>query len=573
MDQTIKLVEDELSNITQVYQLVDDEWVCLGDIANELPDSAFESAIENMQKKAFMDDDYEIADILAMLEEDDDLEINETDEDYILDEIKNAPELPPKFSKSGFDLSFLLEDEYRERWQAKDGWTKVWPDIDLKIDPCMAAADNYLLFGIANNSFVEIVPRYFPSDEEIRLAGELLEATEVEIEQRVRDVMVLRDDDPTLKLEELNREADTQYRILIDNLDESFRQYSHLACGGELRYMLKSDPFYSQERRWAWTQWAFVYEKYGIKGLETMTKMFNENGYGAFGGKKWAAASEILLGREAGTLGPDELTNKQLFIDRVFTLEHNTGSFLNKMAWANNRTGRDGASGHWATMKTTVLPAHCSNPVDIRTMYRYASENVQNLLMKYFSLAEQYGLAINGIWEEKKPQNELLKSTTVKNSSAQILDWSDVPDFIEEDEDEEPLEAIEATKAKQNALLLAGQEAFPFYVPPTHVPVTLSSHPGSVVVSDFYAAPVYATAEMPNGPQHELTKPYLEANWTGKMYTEIDVLETGNPWLYCYAPGTLEHFDFAIYDDYPPVHLVHAVIECHLKTLESNGSK
>lgn len=563
MDQTIKLVEDELSNITQVYQLVDDEWVCLGDIANELPDSAFESAIENMQKKAFMDDDYEIADILAMLEEDDDLEINETDEDYILDEIKNAPELPPKFSKSGFDLSFLLEDEYRERWQAKDGWTKVWPDIDLKIDPCMAAADNYLLFGIANNSFVEIVPRYFPSDEEIRLAGELLEATEVEIEQRVRDVMVLRDDDPTLKLEELNREADTQYRILIDNLDESFRQYSHLACGGELRYMLKSDPFYSQERRWAWTQWAFVYEKYGIKGLETMTKMFNENGYGAFGGKKWAAASEILLGREAGTLGPDELTNKQLFIDRVFTLEHNTGSFLNKMAWANNRVGREKAGGHWATMKTTVLPAHCSNPVDIRTMYAYASENVQNLLDKYFNLAKAYGLEVNGIWEEKKP--DLLAKTTVKNSTAKSLNWDNVPDFEDDDdEDDIVVEALVAAKAKQKALVQAAKK-----------PVCTGTmpHPSSVVItgdpfSYLDSTPVYAVVNDPMMGEHELTKPYLEANWTGKTYLKVDCLDTGNPWTYCYAPGTSDHFDFSIFDDQPPVHLIHAVIECHLKAKE-----
>lgn len=389
------------------------------------------------------DDDY-IEPEMDDFDEDDgvvfeDLDIDDGDEDYIQNEIAKAPAVKFTKSISGLDLSFLLEDENRPKWQAEKAWTKIWPDIDLTIDPCQAAADNYLLFGIANNSFVDIIPQYYPSEDELRNAGTILGIDPDRIGTRVAEVLRLSELDPTLQLEELNRQADTQYRILIDRLDVSFRQYSHLACGGELRHMLKSDPFYSQNRNWAWAEWGLIWDKYGLKSLEVMINMFIENGWGAYGGKKWAAAAECLLGREAGTLGPDELTNKQLFIDRVFTLQHNTGSFLNKQPWSNNRAGRNPGGGHWATMKDNVLPAHCANPVDIKTMYHYASEGVQHLLTKYFDLALEHGLEINGVWDDPKPA--ILVKTEVKNNSSSQLDWSDVPDYEEEEVDPIELKA------------------------------------------------------------------------------------------------------------------------------------
>lgn len=417
-----------------LYLMISGGLVSLEEVKDTDVNEIAEDDVENDQ---FYEDNY--PDYL----DDDETELSDLEEDYI-DQVMQSihddeQSIAEMQTASGIDFSFLLEPDIKKIWQAPQSYTKVWPDIDLSIDPCQAAADNYLLFGIANNSFVEIIPRYYPTNEEIVEAGRLLEVDGDSIQARAEEIRLLSEADPTLELEKLNREADTLYRNLIDRLDVSFRQYAHLACGGEVRYMLKSDPHYpSNDRRWAWAAWWFVFEKYGIKSLETMIDLFRKNGYGAIGGEKWAVCADVLLSREAGTLGPDELTNKQLFIDRVFTLQHNTGSFLNKLSWSNNRAGRNPGGGHWREMKDTVLPAHCANPVDIKTMYNYASTNVQQLLIKYFDLALSHGLEINGVWEDEKPA--IIVKTEIKNSSVETLDWNGVPDFEEEDVEEENIE-------------------------------------------------------------------------------------------------------------------------------------
>lgn len=360
--------------------------------------------------------------------------------------------------QSPWNLSFLNEPGIAEKWATKESWTEIWTHIDHEqIDPCQSAADNYLLFGIANNSFVEIIKKYYPSDDEIATSGKLLGASNEEIQNRIKEIEELRNDDPTLKLDVLNAKAQKMFVELVERLDVSFREYVHMACGGELRHMsaMKGDPHYAGERRRAWAQWFFIYEKYGPKALKQMSHVFRTCGGGSFGGEKWALGSDILYQREVGELGPDEFSNKQVFVDRVFTLEHNGGCFLNKLGWVNLRKDRPNAMEHFGAMKNNVLKAHCANPVDIKKLYDYASEEVQKLLKEYLDLAVQYGLEINGIWlEDNKPK--LALPVTIKNeeeASAQLLDWSSVEDDEDMDEELEELDCVEVVGNKLIALI------------------------------------------------------------------------------------------------------------------------
>jgi hypothetical protein len=353
------------------------------------------------------------------------LEINPTEEDYIVKEIQNTP--PIAQGHCPWDLSFLEEPEYKSRAKDVNSWRELWTKLDENIDPCQAAADNYLLFGIANNLFVTVIPRYYPEESEIRTAGVLLEATPGQIEDRVKEVERLRTEDPTLKLEVFNRKADTAYRVLVEKLDVSFREYVHLACGGELRHGmdLRNNPLYSGTRRVAWAQWYFIFERYGVTALEQMSALFRKKGgfNGGYGGEKWANGSDILLARERGELGPDEFTNKQIFVDRVFTLEHNGGCFLNKLGWSNHRKERKGFSQPFNNMKNNVLRAHCANPVDVQTLYNYASEDVQKLLVEYLDFAQQSSLEINGIWGQNTEAMPVKNVT--KNPDQTEFGWVD----------------------------------------------------------------------------------------------------------------------------------------------------
>lgn len=345
------------------------------------------------------------------------------------------------YSNKYLDLEFLMESEIYDQWSnVKDkDWAKVWTGIDLKIDPCQAAADHYLLFGIANNLFVTITPKTFPTEAEIQAAGLVLGESEMAIIARITEIENERNADPAVQLAPLCDEANELYVQLVEKLDLSFREYVHLACGGELRHMLNGDMVYSAHRRRAWVQWFFVYDKYGHPALTQMSKAFRELGNSTYGGEKWATASDILLAREEGSLGPDEFTNKQLFVDRVFTLEHNNGTLLNKLPWANNRLERSEGSESYVMMQTTVLQAHCSNPVDIRTMYLRASSDVQSLVDIYLTQATKIGLEINGIWQQPTDEKDSASSKktalTVNGTAVPLLDWSDVSDTTEEVKD------------------------------------------------------------------------------------------------------------------------------------------
>lgn len=305
-------------------------------------------------------------------------------------------------------------------------WYEQWPNIrPEEIDPLQSAADFYLLFGITSDAFVKYDPVKIPTFLEIQSAGRKLKKSYKEIEERQKLLQKKAEEDPRAFLSNLKTQADKRFHDLVEELDKSFREYVHLACGGELRHHEKISPILSGYRRGSWVHWKFVFEKYGVEAIDQMAEMFLEFPDTAYGGPAWHDAAVILAQRERGELGPDSFINKQLFVDRVFTLEHNGGCFLNKLEWVNKREKlKEPYSYHFECMVDTVLKLHSEDELNIDEMIKYASEEVQDLVRRYLDLAVEHNYSVNGKWKEDKP----IKPIKLKKPESQVvpmIDWSD----------------------------------------------------------------------------------------------------------------------------------------------------
>lgn len=307
-------------------------------------------------------------------------------------------------------------------------WCQQWSNIRHKeIDPLMSAADYYLLFGIVNDAFVEYEPVYIPTFTELQVAGRKLRKSFKEIEQRQKDLEAKAEGDPRSFLTNLKDQANKKFHDLVEDLDLSFREYVHVACGGELRHHSSVQGILSAYRKGSWVHWKYVFEKYGVDAIDKMAEMFLEFPDTAYGGPAWSDAAMILAQRERGELGPDSFTNKQLFVDRVFTLEHNGGCFLNKLDWANLRSNREHPYDyHFEAMNETVLELHCAEVLNIDSMIGYASDHVANLVQRYLDLARENNYPINGIWKGIEPNTkDPVVTPSILDHKPQLeLDWS-----------------------------------------------------------------------------------------------------------------------------------------------------
>lgn len=305
-------------------------------------------------------------------------------------------------------------------------WSEQWPNIrSEEIDPMQSAADYYLLFGIVSDAFVKYDPIKIPTFVEIQQAGRKLRKSFKEIEERQEYLKNKAENDPRAALTELKDQADKQFHELVEMLDMSFREYVHLACGGELRHHSSISPILSKYRKGSWVHWKFVFDKYGVDAIDKMADMFLEFPDTAYGGPAWADAAKILAQRERGELGPDSFTNKQLFVDRVFTLEHNGGCFLNKLSWVNKRENLSAPYNyHFESMVDTVLELHSADELNIEEMVKYASKEVADLVKRYLDLAVKSDLEIEGIWStvKKAPKK---KTEPTDPEAPSLIDWSD----------------------------------------------------------------------------------------------------------------------------------------------------
>lgn len=237
---------------------------------------------------------------------------------------------------------------WTERSDSSGAGTPV-PDmseVDLNVDPVRAAADYYLL-----DALVHLV--------------RLSEVSGMPAMPR-KEQLVADDDHLGASIVAARRYRDA----LIERLDREFLTYAVNAVGGELRYHRAAQGIWpTSDRSECWSTFAGVVSDLGADVLFDAAGLFREYPAGkGYGGELWAAAAEIVGKRLQGRLPA------WLFVDRMFTLEHNGGCFLNKVNWKHsNRLGYN------LYHMRKVLDAHASSEVDWKLLLGVCSPEVAQM--------------------------------------------------------------------------------------------------------------------------------------------------------------------------------------------------
>lgn len=230
-----------------------------------------------------------------------------------------------------------------------DYWDNLKGNRAQRIDLHQVVADFYLFDGIASQAFFNGPGLYIPQFD-----GNMVKALVEEGHEPIH-----RDDDHQL----LSLWAMMMQARLIELITPVFQDYMHYAISTELQFhrFFKQYCQGGEDSGDCSGAWRAVYEYYGgINCADWAGRIFRDgknpkknkqSGWGSgFGGEAWAIGCDVLKWFEQGDclgqpFGPKE------FCDRVFSLQHNGGSYLNKVSW---KTG----TGYGLT---TVLNAHAES--------------------------------------------------------------------------------------------------------------------------------------------------------------------------------------------------------------------
>lgn len=141
-----------------------------------------------------------------------------------------------------------------------------------------------------------------------------------------------------VKIQEQEKHRKT-FDVLTVFLDDQIKKYLDAALGGELRHFYeKRNTISSQilddylkttigKERWqSWIEWKTVREANGTRALQEAERLFRTGSWRQhFGGKTWAAVTELLISRLTGEF------SDIVFIDTAFSIDHNTGCVFNKL--------------------------------------------------------------------------------------------------------------------------------------------------------------------------------------------------------------------------------------------------
>lgn len=266
-------------------------------------------------------------------------------------------------------------------------WTTLFPTLS-EFDPIQTAADFYLLETVMND-----VP--FSGNRPQPVSAWV---SNPEVDQRIAAILELTDDQLAFwvkkrdkvvkpsKVAEAIAEAKALFPDLVEHADSHLVPYFHMAIGGELRHHRAiGHRILSSSRDYAWCGWMTIYEKVGNGVYHDAAELFREFGGGSYGGENWAVPSEIFYSRLEGEFcpkgDPDSLTNKHIFVDRAWTLQHNGGCFLNKVMWAQKPGNTIGNINNMQTL----LNAHAADPTDYQTLVGAASDEVKRIFQSYWA--------------------------------------------------------------------------------------------------------------------------------------------------------------------------------------------
>jgi|GEM_PF-3267391 len=295
--------------------------------------------------------------------------------------------------------SWDFEDKHSKEITYKEYFTSL-KDSAIRWDIVQMGADFYLGFAIINKSLVRFPEMKILHPNDVRDTAKILKLTKKEIDQRNKKYYEYILNNPAVKLQNILDSFSLWYAEFVERVDQVFIDYSSAAIGGELRHHQNvidlGKGSSGDNRHIAWSRWAKIHSKYGDEIFETASRLFLDFEPGSYGGQPWANAADLLLKRKSLELSATLAENQMLFIDRVFNMQHNTGSFLNKLQWANfrNKDNNDGDGIH--NIHQTVLAAHSANPPNISLLLSKSSDYVRSTAVNIIEIAKYYDLEING---------------------------------------------------------------------------------------------------------------------------------------------------------------------------------
>lgn len=234
-------------------------------------------------------------------------------------------------------------------------WRSMWNVDNDNTDPLRVAATFYVLQAITMGVGASFDPSFedHPEADIMEAAKALGIPTDVATLRIIEGYKRVEETQPPHA--KLMQRADALLDELVDEHVETFFNYVDMAIGGELRHHSSNGgSVLPSHREASWGVWREIRDNYDEEAFEIAINTFYDMG-GSFGGKTWANAAELLLAFTRGQLGPDDKTNRRMFMDRVFTLVHNNGCMLNKVPWDNQR---DKFSGWNIEDMKRVLGAH-----------------------------------------------------------------------------------------------------------------------------------------------------------------------------------------------------------------------
>jgi hypothetical protein len=183
-------------------------------------------------------------------------------------------------------------------------------------------------------------------------------------------------------------EARAMQEEIVQRCDPPFTVYVDMVVGGELRHHpLLYNEMEGCDRANAWVKWAFIREQVGPQALLDAAELMLDIRRGGYGGPPWAAAARIVYDRVTGKL------DARTFVDRVFTMQHNGGSLLNKIRSSPFAGRDDGHKGNWLlrnpmlqgvrTMKA-IGEAHDANPPRLDILLAGARREVTNVFERWW---------------------------------------------------------------------------------------------------------------------------------------------------------------------------------------------
>lgn len=289
------------------------------------------------------------------------------------------------FKKHGIEISDAKDysaDDNPYLW--KDAWS-LSPQIH---DPIEMAASFYTLQWLK----LQLEPLVSSvwndhSEEVIKNAGKRLNLNDEQIATRIVDGEKKHRDSVTPEYK-LHRDVTRYLDIWCEDNEFWISRFIAMVCGGELRHHndCKGENALSYVKTTAWLLWLGYQEIVGVEpSWEKALEMFKSDDWETgYGGDNWAAGIELLMKWNEYLLSKDNRANSRIFIDRVFNLEHNGGSYFSKLEdfWAKNEHGLS-----IDDLSLKILPMHSGDDPDIDGLAYHSNENVKQFMHRFDNLS------------------------------------------------------------------------------------------------------------------------------------------------------------------------------------------